>query len=222
MVRNYWPNFLATNHSLTCPIDQVNNQMGNNLPDQLLVESILRGNTNAFAEIVRNTRGLVTQIVCRMISNMEDRKDISQDIYLKAFNSLRSFRFQSKLSTWIGQIAYNTCLNYLEKKKLILPGKLFDEDDRKSQEISFDFSSSASETEILIFKREMASIVQSSIESLTPIHRTMITLYHQEELSYHEIGQIMKLPEGTVKSYLFRARKALKENLLSQYKREEI
>jgi len=197
--------------------------MGNNLPDQLLVESILRGNTNAFAEIVRNTRGLVTQIVCRMMNNVEDRKDISQDIYLKAFNSLRSFRFQSKLSTWIGQIAYNTCLNYLEKKKLILPGKFFDEDDQESQEVSYDFSSSAtSETEVLIFRKEMGSIVQSSIESLTPVYRTMIMLYHQEELSYHEIGQIMKLPEGTVKSYLFRARKALKENLLSQYKREEI
>ena len=142
---------------------------------------------------------------------------------MKAFNSLRSFRFQSKLSTWIGQIAYNTCLNYLEKKKLILPGKFFDEDDQESQEVSYDFSSSAtSETEVLIFRKEMGSIVQSSIESLTPVYRTMIMLYHQEELSYHEIGQIMKLPEGTVKSYLFRARKALKENLLSQYKREEI
>ena len=197
--------------------------MGNNLPDQLLVESILRGNTNAFSEIVRNTRGLVTQIICRMMNSVEDRKDISQDIYLKAFNSLRSFRFQSKLSTWIGQIAYNTCLNYLEKKKLILPGKFFDEDDQESQEVSYDFSSSAtSETEVLIFRKEMGSIIQSSIESLTPVYRTMIMLYHREELSYHEIGQIMKLPEGTVKSYLFRARKALKENLLSQYKREEI
>jgi len=114
-------------------------------------------------------------------------------------------------------------LNYLEKKKLILPGKFFDEDDQESQEVSYDFSSSAtSETEVLIFRKEMGSIVQSSIESLTPVYRTMIMLYHQEELSYHEIGQIMKLPEGTVKSYLFRARKALKENLLSQYKREEI
>jgi len=197
--------------------------MGNNLPDQLLVESILRGNTNAFSEIVRNTRGLVTQIICRMMNSVEDRKDISQDIYLKAFNSLRSFRFQSNLSTWIGQIAYNTCLNYLEKKKLILPGKFFDEDDQESQEVSYDFSSSAtSETEVLIFRKEMGSIIQSSIESLTPVYRTMIMLYHREELSYHEIGQIMKLPEGTVKSYLFRARKALKENLLSQYKREEI
>ncbi len=91
-----------------------------NLNDQTLVENILAGDTNAFKIIIKNTEGLVAQIIFRMISNAEDRKDIAQDIYLKAFQKLDSFRFQSKLSTWIGQITYNTCLNYLEKKKLIL------------------------------------------------------------------------------------------------------
>jgi len=79
-----------------------------------------------------------------------------------------------------------------------------------------------SETEILIHKKEISAMLLIATEMLTPIYKTLITLYHQEELSYDEIAQITQLPQGTVKNYLFRARKALKENLLSVYKKEEI
>lgn len=195
--------------------------MGNNLPDQLLVESVLSGNTGAFGQIIRNTEGLVAQIVFKMISNPEDRKDISQDIYLKAYKNLKGFRFQSKLSTWIGQIAYNTCLTWLEKKKYLLPGNLF-EPNQQTDLPDEGIDTMQNETEILIHKKEILAMLLIATDMLTPIYKTLITLYHQEELSYDEIAQITQLPQGTVKNYLFRARKALKENLLSVYKKEEI
>jgi len=204
----------------------VNIKTGNNLPDQLLVERILRGNTNAFGEIIKKTEGLVAQIVFKMINNPEDRKDISQDIYLKAFHHLANFKFQSKLSTWIAQITYNTCLNWLEKKKLVLPGNRHEEKEPDDEETSWTNNRSLNATdnniETSIFRKELAEILQSGIEMLSPIYKILITLYHNEELSYEEIGQITELPEGTVKNYLFRARKKLKENLLSTYKREEL
>jgi len=78
---------------------------------------ILHGKTEAFAQIILRTEGLVAQILSRMIVVQEDRKDLAQDIYMKAFHKLQDFKFQAKLSTWIGQIAFNTCLNWLEKKK---------------------------------------------------------------------------------------------------------
>ena len=102
----------------------MNITIGDNPPDRRLVEKVLNGNTSSFGEIITNTERLVAQIVFRMVDNVEDRKDLAQDIYLNAFRNLRQFRFQSKLSTWIGRIAYNTCLNYLEKKKFVLPGNL--------------------------------------------------------------------------------------------------
>ncbi|MBS1600981.1 MAG: RNA polymerase sigma factor [Bacteroidetes bacterium] len=199
--------------------------MGNNLPDQLLVESILRGNANAFGQVIKNTEALVAQIVFKMISNNEDRKDISQDIYLKAFNKLRDFKFQSKLSTWIAQIAYNTCLSYLERKKLVLAGSLSqanDWDDENQVRSRGSVSKENVDAAIFIQRKELASIMHSAIDMLTPIHKTLITLYHHEELSYEEIGQITELPEGTLKSYLFRARKSLRENILAIYKREDL
>jgi RNA polymerase sigma-70 factor (ECF subfamily) len=194
--------------------------------DQYWIGKVLGGDTNAFGTIIKNTEGLVTQIIFKMISNTEDRRDIAQDIYLKAFKSLPRFRYQSKLSTWIAKISYNTCLTYLEKKKLILLDNRDEhtESDDDSPEIVGGKSilTLFNQTENDIFQRELNEILKSEIERLSPLHRTLITLYHNEELSYEEIARITQLPEGTVKSYLFRARRLLKDSLLSKYKKEEL
>ena len=204
----------------------MSNRIENNLTDQQLVSKSLRGDTNAFAAIIKNTEGLVAQIVFKMINNAEERKDIAQDIYLKAFNKLSGFRFQSKLSTWIAQISYNTCLSYLEKKKLVFPDNRYDEYETNGDVLDFLSSTSIyisnNLTESRIDKKELSKILKYEIERLSPVHKTLITLYHNEELSYEEIAAITELPVGTVKSYLFRARKSLKENLLAKYKKEEL
>ena len=197
----------------------------NVVADQLLVDKVLCGDTNAFKFIMKNTEGLVAQIIFKMIPNSEDRKDIAQNIYLKTFQKLKSFKFQSKLSTWVGQIAYNTCVNYLEKKKLVLLDN--NNDDNESADgaleiLSNKFHQFKNETEEFIFKKELSEILKIEIDKLSPVYKTLITLYHNEELNYSEIAEITELPEGTVKNYLFRARKTLKDNLLLTYKREAL
>src|SRR5215475_1939609 len=99
------------------------------LTDRQVVDLVLGGDMHAFSTLVESTEGLVAQIVYKLIPNEEDRKDLAQDVYLKVYQHLKNFRFQSKLSTWVGQIAYNTCLNRLQKKQLaILPNRDRDED----------------------------------------------------------------------------------------------
>jgi RNA polymerase sigma factor (sigma-70 family) len=208
----------------------VSNKTGNNLSDTHLVERVLAGDTHAFGAIIKNTEGLVAQIVYKMIGNAEDRKDIAQDVYMKAFKHLSGFQFKSKLSTWIGQIAYNSCLSYLEKKKLVLPGSMMEENGPGNESMDcingkpFYAAGYKSDTDIeaIISGQERRAILTVAIEALTPIYKTLITLYHREEMSYEEIGLITGMPEGTVKSYLFRARKALKDCLLLTYKKEEL
>ena len=203
----------------------MNSKDENNVADQPLVDKVLRGNTNAFKTIIKNTEGLVAQIVFKMIPNAEDRKDIAQDIYLKTFQKLGTFKFQSKLSTWIGQIAYNTCINYLEKKKLMLLDNINDDresDDEALEKMNNKIEPFSNETEKLIFKKELSEILKNEIDNLSPVYKTLITLYHIEELNYSEIAEITELPEGTVKNYLFRARKTLRNNLLLTYKREAL
>ena len=202
------------------------NKTDNNFTDQYLISKVLSGDTNAFGAIIKTTERLVAQIVFKMIPNVEDRKDIAQDIYLKVFNKLAGFKYQSKLSTWIAQVAYNTCLDYLAKRKLVLPGKIY-EDSRADDETfgspgKESLFTTNNETEKMITRKELTGILKSGIEQLPPVYKTLITLYHNEELSYEEIAQITALPGGTVKSYLSRARKALKENLLLNYKKEDL
>jgi RNA polymerase sigma-70 factor (ECF subfamily) len=204
----------------------VKENRGNIQADQELVGKVLDGDTNAFVTVIQNTEGLVTQIIFKMISNTEDRKDIAQDIYLKAYKSLPGFRHQSKLSTWIAQIAYNTCFTYLEKKKLVFPGSWSGNNDENDDQPELAdqklIGNLFSQIENDIFQRELNEILKTEIELLSPLHKTLITLYHNEELSYEEISRITELPEGTVKSYLFRARRSLKDNLLRKYKKEEL
>ncbi len=195
---------------------------GSLLDDQDLVKRVLGGDTNAFSTIIKDTEQLVASIVFKMISNPEERKDVSQDIYLKSFHKLNSFKFQSKLSTWIAQIAFNTCKSFLEKKKTIsLDMTLFSSHDTSGVLNSIQFRGDIfqNETENNIYNKELSAILTVLINELPVLYKTLITLYHQEELSYTEIAQITDLPEGTVKNYLFRARKALRDNLMQKNKR---
>jgi len=191
--------------------------------DKELVKKVLAGNSSAFKTIISNTQGLVIQITYKMIRNAEDRKDILQEVYLKVYDKLAGFKFNSKLSTWIGTITYNTCLNFLEKKRIPVINVVDDEGNESWETIvSNDTSFDSNNAESYLFKKERSQILAMEIEKLSPLYKTILTLYHQKELSYKEISVITELPEGTLKNYLFRARKMLKENLLLNYKKEEL
>lgn len=184
--------------------------------DRILVERVLSGNTRAFGTIIRDTEGLVAQIVFKMIPDREERRDIAQDIYLKVFQKLDSFRFQSKLSTWIARIAYTTCINQLEKNKASPIGNErpapADREDEYPQEYP-----DAHDLEENLLGTELNSLLESEMEKLPALYKLLITLYHHQELSYSEIAQIVALPEGTIKSYLFRARKMLRDRIQMIY-----
>lgn len=191
--------------------------------DRNLVKKVLEGNAIAFKTIINNTQGLVVQIIYKMIKNPEDRKDLAQEVYLKVYNKLSSFKFNSKLSTWIGTITYNTCLNFLAKKKIPILNVIDKEGNESWNAIENSITGTINnQTESYIFNKESSQILALEIEKLSPLYRTIITLYHNEELSYKEIGKITDLPEGTLKNYLYRARKQLRENLLLNYKKEDL
>ncbi|HEU5167238.1 MAG TPA: sigma-70 family RNA polymerase sigma factor, partial [Chitinophagaceae bacterium] len=205
---------------------QVNNNTGLNTTDRHLVDRVLRGESNAFGIIIKNTENLVAKIIFDMIVNDSDRKDIAQDIYLKVYQKLPGFKFQSKLSTWIGQICYNTCIDHLRKKKLVLTENIFETETDQSNEI-LDMMNNAQgnfdePVDTFVIGKNISEIVKKKIEKLPAIYKTLIGLFHNEELSYDEIGTITGLPAGTVKSYLFRARRELKNDLMLHYKKEDL
>ena len=205
----------------------MNSNTGQNTTDRGLVERVLGGDNTAFGIIIRKTESLVAKIVFDTITNDGDRKDIAQDIYLKAYQKLHSFKFQSKLSTWIAQISYNTCIDHLRKRKLVLLEKNLEEKEMGHANDMLDVINtskgiSPEEADTVVMEKNISEILKTGIEKLPAVYKTLVTLYHTEELSYDEIGQITGLPAGTVKSYLFRARKELKNHLLLQYKKEDL
>jgi RNA polymerase sigma-70 factor (ECF subfamily) len=196
-----------------------------NATDKTLVAQILRGDHQAFGLLIKNTEKLVAGIVFKMIQIPEDRKDLAQDIYLKVYKNLPGFQFQSKLSTWIAQITYNTCLDYLRKKNIILIVDQIqsnDPEDEGEDIITQYTGNHGNFVDDVVLLKDRANILKSAIRRLPPLYNTLISLYHKESLSYDEIGQITGLPAGTVKNYLFRARKILKNDLLQKYQKDDL
>ncbi|HMQ06973.1 MAG TPA: sigma-70 family RNA polymerase sigma factor [Saprospiraceae bacterium] len=182
----------------------------NPLSDKQLVGAVLSGNTQDFAVIIKNTERLVTQIIRRMAVNEEDQKDLVQDIYIRTYQNLSSFKFQSKLSTWVATIAYNTTINYLNKNRIRWLN--FD----KEAETIITLGENVEDE---MSRKETALMVYHELSKLPPLYKTLISLYHIEELPNKEIAEITQLPEGTIKSYLYRARKILKCNIEKNYKK---
>jgi RNA polymerase sigma-70 factor (ECF subfamily) len=195
------------------------------LTDRALVDRILKGDQRAFGIIVHRTERLVVQIVARMVSDVELRKDLAQDVYMKAYQRLSGFRHDAKLSTWIARIAFNCCVDELRKRKLFIswPAVHVGNDDLAGTAgwEPADMSIGA-EADHAILSRQRSDVLRRHLEELSPIYRTLVILYHQEELSYDEIVLVTGLPMGTVKNYLFRARKALRESIVKSYKTAEI
>jgi len=194
----------------------VNIAMNGRPEDRRLVEDILQGRKGAFEELLRAYKKLVIHIVFRMIYNSADREDICQDVFIKIFQNLSSFRQEAKLSTWIGRISYNCCLNYLEKKRTFLMEDFWYE--KNWDDLEGDIISPADSAVLTDLKDK----VETEMEKMPVNHRLALTLYHLDGLGYSEIAEVLNLPEGTIKSYLFRARHYLKKKLMHHYHLEEL
>jgi len=184
--------------------------------DRELIERCKRGDIGAFDQLFRRYTRQVYNYAFRMIPNYDDANDIAQEAFVRAFNSIRSFRGDSNFSTWLFRIVYNVSLDEIKRRKgrylLSLDEQLELEEDSLTRQVE---SESPSPDE-LVEKQERDRILQEAIETLPEYQKAMIVLYHMQGFSYEEIAEIVGLPIGTVKSRLNRARESLKEKLKAQ------
>ncbi len=178
------------------------------MEDAELIILVREGNTNAFRFLVDKHKNLVWHLVLRLINKREDAEDLCQDIFIRVFKDIGKFRGESKLSTWIGTIAYHTCIDYLRKRGR---EKLFPTDDMGKVSLGKMVEEKVPGN---VDKLYVKQIVHKIIEEMPVHYRTVITLYHLEDMSYKEIGQITGMPEGTVKSYLNRSRQILRDRII--------
>jgi RNA polymerase sigma-70 factor (ECF subfamily) len=170
--------------------------------DQVYIKAVLDGDANAFAVLVERYKDLVFTLALRMMKHREEAEEAAQDTFVKAYKSLNKFKGDSKFSTWIYKVAYNTCLDRLKKNKRqqnTVEINEYTEHQVKTLDNALD----------KIEAKEREQTIQDCLALLPSEDGFLLTLYYFEELSLEEIGKIVDLKPNNVKVKLFRSRKKL-------------
>ncbi len=182
--------------------------------ERAFVSRVKNGDKQAFRLLIQQHERLVAHMVGRLVKRAEDREELCQDVFLKVFDKISEFNFQSRLSTWIATIAYRHAINHMRKQKMAYA-------DWPEDEAWADKFVAAENPEDILSEKDLEEWVIKLIEQLPVQYKTVLTLYHLEGMNYAEIGAVTEMPEGTVKNYLFRARNLLKEKVSQQLGQEE-
>jgi len=182
--------------------------------DAQLVDKSQKGDMEAFRMLIKRHEKSVYNLAYRMLKNVEDAKDAAQEIFLKVFASLNSFRGESSFATWLYRIATNECINRLKRPKFLSLEELRREYENEEKPIEPPQLIDASPLpEELAEQREIQQLVHKAMDELPDHYRLVITLRYLQGLPYDEIAEALGLPVGTVKTYLFRAKNILKTKL---------
>lgn len=174
----------------------------NKIEDQHYINLILNGNPNVFATLVDRYKDLVFTLALKMLTNKEEAEEIAQDTFLKAYHSLNKFKGESKFSTWLYRITYNTCLDRLKKKK-------------KERTTSYIEDFSEHQTKVIenildsIDENEKNIAIQECLTELPSEDAFLLILYYFDGQSVEEIAKVIDISTDNVKIKLFRIRKKL-------------
>ena len=180
--------------------------------DRSLVAEILAGESDKFAELVSRYEKRIINYVYRITRRYEEAHDLTQEIFVKVYMALDRYDPKYQFSTWIFRIAQNTAIDVVRKKTLV-EEPLTKPDYREGGERDRDLPADVVSPYRAFSNKQMSAAIESAIRSLPDDYRELIELRHFGELSYEEIATMKKMPLGTVKNKLFRARNILKEEL---------
>jgi RNA polymerase sigma-70 factor (ECF subfamily) len=176
--------------------------------DRRLVADVLAGRAGAFEQLVHDYQGLCWHIVQRMVRHPEDTRELCQETFLRVHRSLHQYRFDAPLKAWIGQVAWSIARRHLERKRIPI-ADAFDDDGASL----LDNIGDGHDLQGAFADGQSQALLHAAIARLPPLQRTILTLYHLDEVPIGDIAGITGLAEGTIKSHLFRSRKRLRELL---------
>lgn len=174
---------------------------------ELLVQRAKENDLAAFEEIIKLYEKKVYNLALRYMKNHDDALDVAQEVFIQVYNNLSMFRGEAQFSTWIYRITYNSCVDMLRKQTKTKKNIAISIDDEKFYETQKDKQLLEEEYE----KKETLEFVLKAIDTLPKEQRDVVILRYIKDLSYAQIGEILDIAEGTVKSRLNRARWRIKE-----------
>lgn len=177
-----------------------------------LIHKALHGDEESYAKLLHRYKHGIFKMIYQMIKNKEETEDIVQETFIKAFNSLDSYNSKYAFSTWLYKIAYNHCIDKLRKKKLKTQS-LDKPIELKEGSVKFQIKDERYNPEKSVILDEKKNNINLTISSLPEKYKKVIIYRHHKDKSYEEISQELKIPLGTVKARIFRARELLKKKL---------
>lgn len=180
--------------------------------ERKLIAAALVGDQRAYRALFDVHRGSILHIISKIIRNTDEAHDLVQETFIKAFGSLASYRSEYRFSTWLYKIAANNAIDYLRKKKMELLS-LDKPIETKNGQVTIEIPDYSQNPERDYSSKTKRNAIQEAIESLPRKYREVIVMRHQEDYTYEEIASQLRIPVGTVKARIFRARELLKKRL---------
>jgi RNA polymerase sigma-70 factor (ECF subfamily) len=177
------------------------------------VQQVLSGNTSAFAYFVETYQDMAITIAHRICGNMQDAGDVVQESYVKAYQNLHTFRSESKFSTWLYRIVYNTAITHSKTRMWM---------GMQETEIEHAYDRGENTLEINLEEMDRKEVVSDILQRMPKGDALLLTLYYMEDNPVKEIAKITGLNEPNVKVKLFRARKMFKDQLAACYRMEDV
>ena len=187
----------------TLTLDQVSS-----LSDAELIGVAVDGREESFEELVRRYQRPIAGYVYRMLGDYDAALDVTQEVFIKVYNSLQRYSPEYKFSTWLYRIAHNAAIDHIRRNSNFTQSI---ETESKEGAYQLQFECPAPSPERLRERKEWRHEIAEVIKRLPPAYRELILLRHSGDLSYDEIAEVTGLPLGTVKNRLFRAREHMRE-----------
>jgi RNA polymerase sigma-70 factor (ECF subfamily) len=177
------------------------------LDEKEIIKRILLGDREVFGEIILKYQDFVFNVIRSYVKIEEDAKDITQEVFIRAYKGIERFKGDSKISSWLYRIACNLSLNWLNRNRST--------DYEINEEVVENLEDETDQYDRIFEKELIVKEVDRIIDALPLRYKIVIKLYYFEDKSYKEISEILKLPQNTVKTYLFRAKKMVEKLLFN-------
>lgn len=180
--------------------------------DDQLIADALQGDQRAYEALLARHNKAILHVVMKIVRNREEAQDLVQETFMKAFNALASYRSEYRFSTWLYKIAANCAIDFVRKKR-IEALSLDKPIETKDGRVEFEVPDSSWDPEQDLVRKQKLRSIEEAIDSLPDKYREVIIYRHKDDKPYEEIADILRVPVGTVKARIFRARELLKKKL---------
>jgi RNA polymerase sigma-70 factor (ECF subfamily) len=176
---------------------------------KLVRKAVEEGDQKAYAELMSRYKDSIYYMLLKMVNNRDDAEDLTIEAFGKAFRNIRQYTPDYAFSTWLFKIATNNCIDFIRKKRKLMLSidRGFENED--GQDVALEIKSDGPGPDDSLMKKQKVMMMRDVVDKLKPRYRRLVELRYYNELSYEEISEELKLPLGTVKAQLFRAREFL-------------